>query len=752
MKRTFLLSALAAALCAADLAGIITAYAATSDETVYVDGDTESLSLLVGDTCQLVLSESGDATYASSDETVVTVDESGSVEAVAAGEASISVSVVTPSADDAYVYTIDVNVEKNDPQLEVDDVVVSFTLDPVEMSVSTASDGALSYEVDDLEMISVDEEGAISIRKIGTTTVTVTVAETDAYLGDSVEASVTVNRTVSQPVIDDVERDGDDVTVTWGAVDNATEYALYQKKGSGTWKRAKVVDADALEHTVEGIESNVTYSYKVRAYGVSRKDYSTFSVAEKIRYLLAPDAVTVSNQAGYVEVGWTDVTGADGYYVYRDGERIRKVTTGDTYFYHDSSAKNGTKHTYSVAGYHDLTASVGDKKKAGLARLKAAKVKKLSFASSSKKKKRMTVTLSKNSKASGYEVQYSSNPLFLSKKRTVRLSGSGKVKLTVKGLKKKTVYYVRARAYKKVDGKTYRSAWKYSGNVKSTKKAKVTFVKSKGKRVELRARSKQKMYGYDTVQGGCTDGKYAYYVMYKRTVEKGKIVKVRLSTMKVVKTSKVLPIAHGNDVTYNSDTNRLVVANSSTDNKTLTIVNPKTLKVVGAENVKLDEDIFGITDSQASNQHGYCGITYNSKRKQYVLLARKTGGNLVILNEDFEPIKYIRPAKKDGMLLQGLDSTNDFILVYSSFHGSKNYNVVSAYDWNGNFVTRINVGSGYELENVFHVGSKFYMATYQSRSGVYYTTAKKKVKGKTKTVKVKHNSLHRDNYVRRVRF
>jgi len=41
------------------------------------------------------------------------------------------------------------------------------------------------------------------------------------------------------------------------------------------------------------------------------------------------------------------------------------------------------------------------------------------------------------------------------------------VKRTLKGLKKGRTYYVRIRAYRKVDGKTYRSAWS------APKKAKV---------------------------------------------------------------------------------------------------------------------------------------------------------------------------------------------------------------------------------------------------------------------------------------
>ena len=56
----------------------------------------------------------------------------------------------------------------------------------------------------------------------------------------------------------------------------------------------------------------------------------------------------------------------------------------------------------------------------------------------------------------------------------------------------------------------------------------------------LRVAAGEKLFGYDTFQGACSDGTNAYYILYNRTVEKCKIVKVRLKDFKLVKVSSAL--------------------------------------------------------------------------------------------------------------------------------------------------------------------------------------------------------------------
>ena len=80
-------------------------------------------------------------------------------------------------------------------------------------------------------------------------------------------------------------------------------------------------------------------------------------------------------------------------------------------------------------------------------------------------KKKLTVTWKKVSGASGYQIQYGTKKDF--SKVTKKTVKKGTVKATLKSLKAKKTYYVRVRAYKKVNKKTYYSAW-----VKASQKTK----------------------------------------------------------------------------------------------------------------------------------------------------------------------------------------------------------------------------------------------------------------------------------------
>ena len=76
----------------------------------------------------------------------------------------------------------------------------------------------------------------------------------------------------------------------------------------------------------------------------------------------------------------------------------------------------------------------------------------------SKKKRTLIAKWKRISKATGYQLQVSTNSKF-KKAKKYTLKGNKSVKKTVKKLKSKKKYYVRVRAYRKYKGKTYYSKW-----------------------------------------------------------------------------------------------------------------------------------------------------------------------------------------------------------------------------------------------------------------------------------------------------
>ncbi len=85
------------------------------------------------------------------------------------------------------------------------------------------------------------------------------------------------------------------------------------------------------------------------------------------------------------------------------------------------------------------------------------------------KGKKAQVTLKKKIKdAAGYEIQYSLKSNMKSAKK-IQIKKASTLKATIKGLKNKKTYYVRARAYVTVDGKKQYSAWSAKKKVKIKK-------------------------------------------------------------------------------------------------------------------------------------------------------------------------------------------------------------------------------------------------------------------------------------------
>ena len=82
---------------------------------------------------------------------------------------------------------------------------------------------------------------------------------------------------------------------------------------------------------------------------------------------LTPKLVSVKNSGGAVVIKWKDLTGADGYFVYRktEGETWKRVATikGETKTsYTDKMAPESTKCTYTVKAYKGDTQSLYNKK------------------------------------------------------------------------------------------------------------------------------------------------------------------------------------------------------------------------------------------------------------------------------------------------------------------------------------------------------------------------------------------------------
>ena len=160
---------------------------------------------------------------------------------------------------------------------------------------------------------------------------------------------------LASPVLTSLSNTSSGTTVNWNTVTGATGYILYRKTGNGSWSRvADIKSGTTTSYTDKTVKSGTTYTYTVRAYaGNTVGDWKS---TKTIKYLATPTVSSAANITSGVQVKWTKVTGASGYYVYRktgkgSWNRIANIKSGTTTSYTDKTAKSGTTYTYTVRAY-----------------------------------------------------------------------------------------------------------------------------------------------------------------------------------------------------------------------------------------------------------------------------------------------------------------------------------------------------------------------------------------------------------------
>jgi hypothetical protein len=189
----------------------------------------------------------------------------------------------------------------------------------------------------------------------------------------------------------------------------------------------------------------------------------------KIR-LLAPEITKLTNLATGTEVKWTSVPQATHYYVYRKKSsetswtKLAAVSGNSTTSYLDKTTQNPYKYTYMVKAYkggslspesnNEIIYKVGApamtrcvNSAAGLINVKYTAVK----------------------YCTGYQVICATDNKFTKNKVTITTANPNTTDRSFRGLTKGKTYYVRARAYRKVNGVTYYSNWGTTKAIKITK-------------------------------------------------------------------------------------------------------------------------------------------------------------------------------------------------------------------------------------------------------------------------------------------
>jgi hypothetical protein len=283
---------------------------------------------------------------------------------------------------------------------------------------------------------------------------------------------------VAAPTLTGVVNQNAALKVQWEAVEGVDGYRVYRKAGSETsWTTvaSKLEGGDLTSWKDTDIKNGTQYTYTVKAYKVVEgttvwSGYVSAGVSAK--RLSTPTLTKVSNSSSGVTFTWGKVSGASGYRVYRKASsetkwtKVATVKSGSTVSWTDTSAKNGTKYTYTVRAYTTVNGeqvlSSYDSTGKTILRLSTPSISKLTAGS-----KKITVKWGTNSKATGYQIEYSTSSNFSNSTR-IKVEDKSTASKVISNLTKGKKYYVRIRSYKVSGSTTYYSGW--SGKKNTTVK------------------------------------------------------------------------------------------------------------------------------------------------------------------------------------------------------------------------------------------------------------------------------------------
>lgn len=362
-----------------------TAYAKKADIKIpvtelNVTNAKEAGQLKIGDKLQLKttalpeLADGKNLTWKSSDDTILTVTQDGTVQAKKAGTASVTVTEtgsgvktsVKVTVSDIFIAGLSI---ANAEEVKSLAAGVSKQL-VVSMSPKNVTKKKLVWSSSNEVVAGVSKEGVVTAKKGGTATITVK----DVYSGKEASVLVTPSYTLGAPVSSakkqtlKLKRSTDFVGnyLSWNKIKGASYYRIYiasQKKEKNKYvyrfKKGKKVKKRYYYDTK--IEKGKKYKYYIKAFSKTGKVIGKKSNTVKIK-ATAPALTVTADKAYSLSLNWEPdvekpLKKIKGYRIYRSKTRngkytcVKQVNKKKTFTWRDTGRKENTTYYYKVCAF-----------------------------------------------------------------------------------------------------------------------------------------------------------------------------------------------------------------------------------------------------------------------------------------------------------------------------------------------------------------------------------------------------------------
>ena len=255
------------------------------------------------------------------------------------------------------------------------------------------------------------------------------------------------------------------VTLSWGKVDGAKGYIVEVKSGK-KWKKVKTITKGSTTTlTIKKLKAGTKYTYRVKAYKISKKKKKTISTTNTLVAITTPSNPKLSlSIKNYNEMNLTIAkTKGTSYYL------VEKSTDNIVYNFVEKLPIHGvlsqSDQSVGKTYYFRVKACNSNDTCSKWTKVNKKQTTMPPSISLTTSKKQVTISLTTTTESEGYEVYRSTN----SKKgfKLIKTVTTLEETTFVNKTKSKITYYYKVRSYKVVDGKKVYSGYSKVKKIKS---------------------------------------------------------------------------------------------------------------------------------------------------------------------------------------------------------------------------------------------------------------------------------------------